>query len=747
MNSVLNLLAKSKPKETIKEHTELLLHDLDKFFEMYGNKFTDTEKELVRLACRYHDYGKAIYPFQQMIGNDDAWKGVSKEEQAKITCFYKIIKEPQRIPHGFISPAFLSIKELKQNYSDEEIKVLINAIFYHHNRNYDFDKEMLKSILDHDLKVRFNNLPIKSGYLNKVENISFPSDQALSDDYWTKYAVILGLLNKFDYHASSHSELPIEISPYQNGSSVGDLVNNKLIKKYNKLRSVQVYMEKHFGDNLVVVASTGIGKTEAALLWAGGSKSFYTLPLKISINAIYERIKNEYDYSKDRMSLLHSDAMAYLLEEDAEDSQNKYKATRFLSYPLTICTIDQLFTFVYKYRGSEQLLATLKYSKVIIDEIQSYSPQLVAKIIYGLKLITKVGGKFAIVTATMPPVFEYFMNECQIEYKKPNKPFLIEQKARHFITSIRGDFDFEFIEKQAKSKKVLIICNTVKKAQNVYDALKLCGNVSLLHSHFIKAHRKILEDKIMRFTLPGNRETGIWISTQIVEASLDIDFDILFTEMCTADSLLQRLGRCFRRREYIECSPNVYIYNTENGYGTVYEYKEIYDRSVLFLQDYNNSVFTEEQKLVYVNKVYSTEDLVFTKFFEDIRTQIRNCENAAPGIYTKEEAMKSLRNISSLSVIPEEIYCKENSNGAIDDLINIINSSNFSPKGRIKAEEKLNSFTISIGKFSKLAKLTDLVSIDCSNKIKIYRINAEYEFSSELKGKGLQDTEYVDLFL
>ena len=745
---MLNLLAKSKPKETIKEHTNLLLHDLDKFFEMYGNKFTNTEKELVCLACKYHDYGKSIYPFQQMLGNDDVWNGVSKEEQAKIACFYKSIKESQRIPHGYLSPAFLSVKELKQNYSEEDIKVLINAIFYHHNRKYDFDEEMLKSILDNDLKVRFNNLPIKSGYLNKVENINFPSDQALSDDYWSKYAVILGLLNKFDYHASSHSELPIEISPYQNGASVCDLVNSKLIAKYSKLRSVQVYMKENSNDNLVVVASTGIGKTEAALLWVGGEKTFYTLPLKVSINAIYERIKNEYDYSKDRISLLHSDAMAYLLEEDAADSQNKYKATRFFSYPLTVCTIDQLFTFVYKYRGSEQLLATLKYSKVIIDEIQSYSPQLVAKIIYGLKLISKVGGKFAIVTATMPPVFEYFMNVSQIEFKKSDKPFLSEQKARHFITYNNGDFDFEFIEKQAMHKKVLIICNTIKKAQDVYDSLKSCENVNLLHSHFIKAHRKILENKIMQFTLPSNKETGIWISTQIVEASLDIDFDILFTEMCTADSLLQRLGRCFRNREYTKCTPNVYIYNTENGYGTVYEYKEIYDRSVSYLQDYNNTVFTEEQKLDYVNKVYSTEDLVDTKFFEDIKVQIRNCENAAPGIYTKEEAIKSLRNISSLSVIPEQIYSNENRDGAIDNLINIINSNNFSLKDKIKAEQKLNSFTISIGKFSKLAKLADLVSIDSSNKIKIYRINAEYEFDCEkFNGKGLQGSEYVDVFL
>lgn len=51
----------------------------------------------------------------------------------------------------------------------------------------------------------------------------------------------------------------------------------------------------------------------------------------------------------------------------------------------------------------------------------------------------------------------------------------------------------------------------------------------------------------MKFS--GSEETGIWITTQIVEASLDIDFDVLFTEMCTADSLLQRMDAAIERED------------------------------------------------------------------------------------------------------------------------------------------------------------------------------------------------------
>lgn len=89
--------------------------------------------------------------------------------------------------------------------------------------------------------------------------------------------------------------------------------------------------------------------------------------------------------------------------------------------------------------------------------------------------------------------------------------------------------------------------------------------MNLLHSRYIRRDRAYLEDQIMKFS--GSEETGIWITTQIVEASLDIDFDVLFTEMCTADSLLQRMGRCNRKGRYFPEEANVIIYDNRNGVG------------------------------------------------------------------------------------------------------------------------------------------------------------------------------------
>ena len=107
--------------------------------------------------------------------------------------------------------------------------------------------------------------------------------------------------------------------------------------------------------------------------------------------------------------------------------------------------------------------------------------------------------------------------------------------------------------------------------------------ISLLHSRFIYKDRNKKEENIKEFS-KNKQEKGIWITTQIVEASLDIDFDYLYTEMSTLDSLFQRLGRCFRSREYDKEEPNVWIYNKNaSGIGFVYD-GDIHKKSIELIQ-------------------------------------------------------------------------------------------------------------------------------------------------------------------
>lgn len=738
MKNINELYAKSNG-ETIREHTDKLLKALEDFIEMYGKHFDEKVLSSIYYACEYHDYGKACYIVQKMLGNRNI-PAIKKMEEFYVSLgFGKNV-----VPHGYLSPVFMNYKELELQLGKKLTRCLYTAVYYHHSRETNIDSQQIEAIVENDLSQRFDKCAVR--YKQYLLN------GKIDDADWVQYALIVGMLNKFDYYVSDAGEkLPVEIDGRSQQKYLADFVYQKFSEKGFALRPVQKYMWEHKNDSLIVTASTGIGKTEAALLWAGDSKLFYTLPLKVSINAMYKRIKFDYGYDKEKVTLLHSDCLSMLtVDDEFENAVIKYDASKRLSYPITVCTIDQLFSFVYKYRGSEILLATLKYSKIVIDEIQSYSPKIIAKLIYGLSLISKLGGKFAVITATLPPVLMYFIDQYMKIPHLPYETFLLTEQVRHKIYYEKGDdFDYEKIREIGKHKKVLIICNTVKRAVEVYTKL-LNGDKEhqsrLIHAKFMKKHLRLLEEAIERFADSDSRETGIWISTQIVEASLDIDFDVLFTEMCTADSLLQRMGRCFRRRQYIEDIPNIYILDNRNGYGTVYQYKDIYDRSVEYLMKYQNAYFSEREKMEYVEQVYDTEALMKnnSKYFLDIENEIHFCENIFPFEIPKDEAKKMLREIISYKVIPEGEYNK-NCDLLQESYEKLKKKKKYSFQERMEAMQILEDYSINLGNY-------DFRAEEKSNSIfsglEYYTTNYKYDFDENtLCGKGLEYYKDGDNFI
>lgn len=734
----MDLIAKTGPVETIEQHTAILLEAFEVLKAIYFKCFTDKEIKLIYLAAKYHDKGKAIYVFQRSIYYKIGRNLPLSKELVRILNKKFMEKE---IPHGYLSPAFILKEDLK-GMEEADKRILINAIVFHHNRKKEFKNEEVKFFVNEDLKERFGD-EVNTNYRNKVySNLPWQ----ISDEEWVRYAVVKGMLNKLDYWASGCKNESFEIAPDYNGGVIGEIVENTLINKYGSIREVQQYMKKHKEYNNVVIASTGIGKTEAALIWIGESKGFYTLPLKVSINAIYKRILEKYKYPKEKLGLLHGDALSYMLENRDKNSNDdfytinsKYEASRKFSYPLTVCTVDQLFKFVYKYNGSEMFLAVLKYSKLILDEIQAYSADIIGKLIYGLKLITMAGGKFSILTATFPPIIRYFMKKAGIQFVEAEKPFFISE-PRHIFSYKKGDFDFEDIAVQSKSKKVLVICNTVKKAQEVYGKLKDLGtDCYILHARFTQEDKRFLEDEIQKFAKTEGK-SGVWVCTQIVEASLDIDFDLLYTEMCPADSLLQRIGRCFRNRIYKDKFPNIKIYDTGNGVqqndgkNFIYD-KFIYDRSVELLIKYEGIIFSEESKNEYINEVYSLEKLKGSEFFKKIEKAIENQKDILPGEYERRDANKDFRDIMSIMVIPESVY-NSMVNSGMDELLE---------KCALKGEEAILAKKAIIDKtivmpYKLRYKYVD--NIPLSKYIDVYKTSRRYEFNKEnCSGRGLLDVE------
>ena len=186
----------------------------------------------------------------------------------------------------------------------------------------------------------------------------------LRNDSKRKFIFIKGLLHRLDHSASAH--LPVEIERISNSKEL--LLNYLQVKskerniQFDGLKPFQKEAEKLRNENILLTASTGKGKTEFAINWIGKDKAFYTLPLRVSVNAMHERF--EKIFSDKKVGLLHSDSLLYGLEKinnkfsecftdsgydsSLEEYIHNVKIARQFAMPLTITTADQLFTSVFK---------------------------------------------------------------------------------------------------------------------------------------------------------------------------------------------------------------------------------------------------------------------------------------------------------------------------------------------------------------------------------------------------------------
>lgn len=747
-------------QKTLADHLKEVEDCAIDFFLKYGSYFTSEEQEIIRFACRIHDWGKLNEIFRKKIGN------LGYEAMS-------FSRDVEEIPHGYLSAYSISRDEYISETGDAALKYFrsfLTAVYFHHVRSSTYSPEEIREFFD---KYYVKNLDVFTHRKNKMQSYgtkilydiekknSFKSTEPKDWDKWLKFVVIKGMLNKFDYTASA-GYIESELTPDLEKKQLKKAIEHKI----TELRPAQEFMRDNSEQDVILVAGTGSGKTEASLLWLNGEKGFYTLPLQISSNAIYERIKDVYGYEE--VAVLHGNSLIRYVEEDkGNDGYERYQQARNLSMPLTVCTVDQIFKFAYKAFGTELLAATLKYSKVIIDEIQAYSPQLIATLIYSLKIIDRLGGKYAIITATFPPVLRYFMDKYEVAQN--DKPIFRDfasssSMKRHWFTIKQDDFDYEEIAEQGMTKKVLVICNTVGRAQEVYRELKkYVGEngtmqnceVRLLHSRFIRKHRDMLERKIMEFSANENA-TGIWVATQIVEVSLDIDFDLLHTDICPCDSLLQRMGRCNRKERYEPKEANVFVYVKEQGKSKIYD-KDIVKRSLDALSAYENKPFTEKMKIEYVNEVYDTEKIKDTTYYKEIVKWLNHFEIVVPGEYGLQEVNEQFRMINSVLIMPDVIY--DENLEFIEKALSFIHTHNIGNEARAIANSKLQELTVNVNihdgndrKWLEREIPVEATNGSDNNRRRefsgIYRCKYGYEFDeTTLSGEGLvksKDGESID---
>lgn len=707
--------ALAKPDETIEQHTDKLLECAEILYALGYIKSEQLYKDLL-VACKNHDMGKMNSQFQIRIKRRSKYN-------------YEI-----EVPHAVLSIFFVNDSECSDYTS-----VLFAVLYHHYHKEspmYVFrsERQLIESFLT-ELDFQQDDYSIMRRKLTKVKKIF----QTNLNDKQKQYAVLLkGLLHKCDYSASAN--IPCEKKNDFLLESIEDWRSGKF--QYNTL---QEFCIANRNENIMVTAPTGMGKTEAGLLWCGDNKCFFVLPLKTAINAMYGRIKElakdveADDVYKSRVALVHSDMKSYYLK-DANDKDTDYdfnyeELSRQFCLPVTVCTPDQIFDFVLKYPGYEYKLAISSYSKFIIDEIQMYSPDILAAIIYAIKMIHIMGGKVAVLTATLPPfvkeeLLKIFGDDVQLA------DFSTEGILRHnvkvFDDKLKTDDVIQIVNETNSDtvKKYLVVCNTVKTANRIYRKLSesnIDAEISLFHANFIKKDRMKKEKEIMvasKKKLNEMNKPEIWISTSVVEASLDIDFDILITELSDLFSLFQRFGRTNRKGKKDFSNYNCYVFTELQDRADRFIDKDIHNLSKDAIVTVDG-LLTEQEKNSLIEKYLSVEKVQDTDYYKDYCKFFKNYEDEYDYLNSSND---SLRNIDRVDAIPKCVY--DENVDMINENLEKINSKDVDRDSRMNATEEILKLTVSISMF-RCRKHDSGISVDMKYR-KIPVIDCNYSFDSGL---------------
>lgn len=643
--------ALAKPDKSLQEHsfgvTDIAGKILSNFY--IHRKYTQYEKdlkEIILLCCYIHDAGKL----------DKRWQKYIKENP----------QEKPPIPHPLFSlPIAKEYLEDSLKINSQKIKeLLINlgllSIATHHspvtNEKYE---EYYNWETDYIFK--FKKIKPYEIFWNAREEVI----KKMNKDIRYFYVLINGILSLSDWIASAPN-INFEIFDKE-------ILNKNLNKHFNnKGYSIVDYQKKakEISNNIIIQLPTGCYKTETALFWLTNqvtNKIFYTLPTVTTVEAMRKRFEDI--FNKDKISFSHHLLQISLAKEDRLTDEELF-TQKYLLRPIAVTTIDRILLSLmnfHKYTVGEIMLNN---AVLIIDEIHSYSPFTFSLIIESLRYLKEYHNlKICVMSATLPTLIKEKLRE--LEYVNENEfyPLLNEneiqkiysEKKRTRIKSFLKDKSIEdnldeILSYIKNYKKVLVVVNTVTKAQNVYKNLKekIKENIAIIlyHSRFIHRHRDE-KQKMIECIEKLDKENKlnvkiILISTQIIEVSLDIDFDILFTEIAPVDAIIQRAGRINRKGRKNIC--DIYIFDVNNDEKGFLPYKK--EQIEKAREILNNIKIESEKDYLQINEnFYESIREVYNKELKDNKLDKPN-DGFLSQIYEKGNIDKALQTRDSFMTIP-----------------------------------------------------------------------------------------------
>ncbi len=473
-----------------------------------------------------------------------------------------------------------------------------------------------------------------------------------------------GYLVSADHMASAH----VGEAPMPQLSHPVDLLDRL------QLRESQLYEHQKVcartQGSAVLIAPTGSGKTESALLWAyaqaDGVQSiprlFYTLPYQASMNAMYDRLNRE--AFPGQVGLEHSRSVLALyrrlMDEEYTPRQAAHAArwsknlAQLNYFPVRVLSPYQILKAPFRLKGYEALMSDFFDAAFVLDEIHAYEADRLAMILGTVKYLRQnFGARFFVMSATLPNLLRERLADALGEYTLiPTASELFARFRRHRLQLMEGDLLTDHwlghIARVAeRGDSVMVCCNTVKRTQQAYEQLqsRLQGHIPivLLHSRFNGKDR--LEKERFVQAAAGSkssiRQPIVLVATQVVEVSLDIDLDIIYTDPAPLEALIQRFGRINRRR-LKKWAPVCVFTQPADGQG-VYE-DSLVSASLQVLRKNADHTIDEEQVTEWLDEIYQGQIAdTWTRTYQESYEEF-------------EATLRTLRAFNSDDLLEEKFY-------------------------------------------------------------------------------------------
>lgn len=660
----------SEPGESLAQHTQLVLARLAELMRLRPGlpAYLSTPRlwHCLFWACLLHDFGKAAQGFQNMLRQPDRrWQRrhevlslafldwvapvfSADEQQWMLAAIASHHKDVQQILEDYLQhpdvvesmvaelsePTVRSLWHGLSVCSDTWIEALDLAPFGVQPVKPMAEEEAVQLVC-HAGQARIIH------WLRAYEDCLEEWQRPRSAPLVPVLVMLRGLTTSADHAASAHlSEIPQGLR--ENWQELMKRVEAAFMKRQQEAEQEnpkpfithqhQQECAVHAHTSALLIAPTGSGKTEAALYWALGDGSqpaprlFYALPYQASMNAMHKRLSEPPYFTDGVVGLQHGRAAQTIYKRlmdaeegarsGAEEARWRLNLNKLHAYPVKVFSPYQMLKTLYQLRGFEGMLTDYTQAAFIFDEIHAYDANRLALILALIKhLRMHYGARFLLMSATFPALLQKLMPDI-LGIEQPIRAALplFQAFRRHQLTLLDGNLLEQGLEPIIASvqqeKSVLVCCNTVQRAQDMRTALLgrlKPDQVELLHSRFTMEDRLEHEQRVMQRCPFGTTHRAVAVvATQVVEVSLNIDLDLIYTDPAPLDALIQRFGRVNRSLTK-EIVPVHVFREPQDGQGIYQEH--LVKRTLAVLEVHNGDEIDEAAIESWLNEIYNTPEI------------------------------------------------------------------------------------------------------------------------------------------